>query len=401
MTAPLPPNEPERLAALREAGLLDTPPEQVFDDIVQLASEICSTPISLVSLVDEHRQWFKAKVGLAATETSRDVSFCAHAILQPKDLFIVPDAQRDPRFRQNQLVVGDPGISFYAGMPLVTATGHSLGTLCVIDRRPRELTPAQMDSLRRLARQLGTHLELRRLSQRLVGAEEQMQSWAGDVARTNLQLHTEIQERERIENELREREEQLRDLFENATDLVQSVGPDGRLLLVNRAWLNTLGYRASELASLTIFDVIHPDCLPECRTMFERVLKGEAVNNLEVLFRAKDGQTIHVEGNASCRFENGQAIATRAIFRDITKRKAVEAERERLIKELQAALAEVQTLSGLLPICGWCKKIRDDGGYWNSVEGYLKERAAVEFTHGICPECSAKMIADMDRLPPE
>lgn len=356
MTAPLPPNEPERLAALREAGLLDTPPEQVFDDIVQLASEICSTPISLVSLVDEHRQWFKAKVGLAATETSRDVSFCAHAILQPKDLFIVPDAQRDPRFRQNQLVVGDPGISFYAGMPLVTATGHSLGTLCVIDRRPRELTPAQMDSLRRLARQLGTHLELRRLSQRLVGAEEQMQSWARDVARTNLQLHTEIQERERVESALREREEQLRDLFENATDLVQSVGPDGRLLLVNRAWLNTLGYRASELASLTIFDVIHPDCLPECRTMFERVLKGEAVNNLEVLFRAKDGQTIHVEGNASCRFENGQAIATRAIFRDITKRKAVEAERERLIKELQAALAEVQTLSGLLPICGWCKK---------------------------------------------
>ena len=228
MTAPLPPNEPERLAALREAGLLDTPPEQVFDDIVQLASEICDTPISLVSLVDEHRQWFKAKVGLAATETSRDVSFCAHAILQPKDLFIVPDAQRDPRFRQNQLVVGEPGIRFYAGMPLVTAAGHSLGTLCVIDRRPRELTPAQMDSLRRLARQLGTHLELRRLSQRLVGAEEQ-----------------------------------LRDLFENATDLIQSVAPDGRLLLVNRAWLNTLGYRASELASLTIFDVIHPDCLPE------------------------------------------------------------------------------------------------------------------------------------------
>jgi len=190
-------------------------------------------------------------------------------------------------------------------------------------------------------------------------------------------------------------------LFENATDLIQSVAPDGRLLLVNRAWLNTLGYRASELASLTIFDVIHPDCLPECRTMFARVLKGEAVNNLQVLFRAKDGQTIHVEGNASCRFENGQAMATRAIFRDITKRKAVEAERERLIKELQAALAEVQTLSGLLPICGWCKKIRDDSGYWNSVEGYLKERAAVEFTHGICPECSAKMIAEMDRLPPE
>lgn len=225
MTAPLPSNEPERLAALREMRLLDTPPEQAFDDIAQLASEICGTPISLVSLVHEHRQWFKAKVGLAATETSRDASFCAHAILQPGELFMVPDAQRDPRFHLNQLVVGEPYIGFYAGMPLTTSEGHSLGTLCVIDRRPRELTSSQMDSLRRLARQLGAHLELRRLSQRLSVAEDQMQSWAGDVARTNLRLHSEMQERERIENKLREREEQLRDLFENATDLIQSVAP--------------------------------------------------------------------------------------------------------------------------------------------------------------------------------
>jgi len=397
MIAPLPANEPERLAALREMRLLDTPPEQAFDDIAQLASEICGTPISLVSLVDEHRQWFKAKVGLAATETSRDASFCAHAILQPGELFMVPDAQRDPRFHLNQLVVGEPYIGFYAGMPLTTSEGHSLGTLCVIDRRPRELTSSQMDSLRRLARQLGAHLELRRLSQRLSVAEDQMQSWAGDVARTNLRLHSEMQERERIQNELREREEQLRDLFENATDLIQIAAPDGRLLFVNRAWLNTLGYRPGELAGLTVFDIIHPDCIAECRAVFERVLKGEPLNNLQVLFRAKDGHAIHVEGNASCRFENGQAVSTRAIFRNISQRKIIEAERERLIKELQAALAEVQTLSGLLPICGWCKKIRDDSGYWNSVEGYLKQRAAVEFTHGICPECSAKMMADMDR----
>jgi PAS domain S-box-containing protein len=397
MIAPLPANEPERLAALREMRLLDTPPEQAFDDIAQLAAEICGTPISLVSLVDEHRQWFKAKVGIAAVETSRDASFCAHAILQPGELFMVPDAQRDPRFHLNQLVVGEPYIGFYAGMPLTTSGGHSLGTLCVIDRRPRELTAAQMDSLRRLARQLGAHLELSRLSQRLAVAEDQMQSWAGDVARTNLQLHSEMQERERIGNELREREEQLRDLFENATDLIQSVAPDGRLLFVNRAWLNTLGYRASELTGLTIFDIIHPDCLVECRAVFERVLKGEALNNLQALFRAKDGHAIHVEGNASCRFENGRPVATRAIFRDISKRKAIEAERERLIQELQSALAEVQTLSGLLPVCGWCKKIRDDSGYWNNVETYLKRSSGMEITHGICPECSAKVMADMDR----
>lgn len=207
-----------------------------------------------------------------------------------------------------------------------------------------------------------------------------------------------ITERKAMEAELRNREEQLRDLFENATDLIQSIAPDGRILFVNRAWLNTLGYRVSELAALNIFDIIHPDCLGECREHFTRVLRGEALTSFQAMFRARDGRKIHVEGNASCRFENGQPVATRGIFRDISKRKAIEEERERLITELQAALAEVKTLSGLLPVCGWCKKIRDDSGYWNSVEGYLKKSSGMDITHGICPECSAKMMADVDKF---
>ena len=278
MSAPLPTNEVERLAALRALNLLDTLPEQSFDDIAQLASEICGTPISLVSLVDEHRQWFKAHVGLEAVETSRDLSFCAHAILQPGQLFVVPDAQRDPRFLANQLVVGPPHIGFYAGMPLVTPEGHSLGTLCVIDRRPRELTTAQMESLRRLARQLGAHLELRQQALRLAEAEEVMARRAAELSRTNLLLNSEIEERKRVETE-----------------------------------------------------------------------------------------------------------------------------RERLITELQNALAEVKTLSGLLPICGWCKKTRDDTGYWDSLEGYLRSHHEVDFTHGICPACSVKMMDELNAalpLPP-
>ncbi|MEQ2008927.1 MAG: PAS domain S-box protein [Limisphaerales bacterium] len=207
-----------------------------------------------------------------------------------------------------------------------------------------------------------------------------------------------ITEHKAMENELHHREEQLRDLFENASDLIQSVASDGRILFVNRAWLNTLGYRMGDLAALTVFDIIHPDCLAECREQFTRVLQGEALENLQAVFRARDGRAVHVEGNASCRFEDGRPVSTRAIFRDITKRKLVEAERERLIAELQAALAEVHTLSGLLPICGWCKKIRDDSGYWNSVEGYLKKSSGVDITHGICPDCSAKMMVDLDKV---
>lgn len=228
--------------------------------------------------------------------------------------------------------------------------------------------------------------------------EARVQERTAELARLNLVLHTEVEERKIMEAELRSRQEQLRDLFENATDLIQSIAPDGRILFVNRAWLNTLGYRMSELAALTVFDIIHPDCLGECREHFARVMQGEALTSFEAIFRAKDGRKIFVEGNASCRFEDGRPVATRGIFRDISKRKAVEAEREKLIAELQAALAEVKTLSGLLPICGWCKKIRDDSGYWNSVEGYLTKQSGVNITHGICPECQAKMMADLDKL---
>lgn len=231
--------------------------------------------------------------------------------------------------------------------------------------------------------------------------EQRVQERTAELARLNMLLHSEVEDRKAIEEELRNREEQLRDLFENATDLIQSIAPDGRILFVNRAWLNALGYRMSELASLTMFDIIHPDCLGECREHFARVMQGEALNDFQAIFRAKDGRKIHVEGNANARFENGRPVATRGIFRDISKRKAAEEERERLIAELQAALAEVKTLSGLLPVCGWCKKIRDDSGYWNSVEGYLKKSSGVDITHGICPDCQARMMAELDKLTSE
>jgi PAS domain S-box-containing protein len=161
MKAALPLQEAQRLQALRAYAVLDTPPESSFDDLVQLASQICQTPIALVSLIDENRQWFKARTGMEATETPREMAFCAHTILQPGELLQVCDAQKDPRFADNPVVAGEPHLRFYAGMPLVTSSGQALGTLCVIDRIPRELDPAQRHALQVLARQVMTLLELR------------------------------------------------------------------------------------------------------------------------------------------------------------------------------------------------------------------------------------------------
>ncbi|HEX6241804.1 MAG TPA: protein kinase [Polyangiales bacterium] len=161
MAAPFPTRETERLQALVSCGVLDTAPERNFDHIVQLASQICSTPIALVSLVDRSRQWFKAKVGLAADETPRDQSFCAYAILE-SDPLIVQDASTDPRFRDNPLVLNDPNIRFYAGIPLLLEPGIAVGSLCVIDRVPRELSEAQLTGLKLLADQVIRELTLRR-----------------------------------------------------------------------------------------------------------------------------------------------------------------------------------------------------------------------------------------------
>ena len=154
-------DESARLAALRRYRILDTEPEQTFDDLTLIASQICETPIALITLVDENRQWFKSRVGISETETARSISFCAHAIQEP-GIMQVPDARVDARFRENPFVTSEPHIRFYAGAPLVTPDGQPLGTLCVLDRVPRVLTDGQTRALEALRRQAETQLELRR-----------------------------------------------------------------------------------------------------------------------------------------------------------------------------------------------------------------------------------------------
>ena len=164
--APLPNDEEERLAELLSYDVLDTEAEQLFDDLTALASQICDTPIALISLIDPDRQWFKSRVGLDAKETSRDVAFCSHAILQG-DVFEVPNAKLDPRFHDNPLVTGSPDIRFYAGAPLITPSGHAIGTLCAIDSKPRKLTDTQKASLQTLSKSVVAHLELKRKNREL------------------------------------------------------------------------------------------------------------------------------------------------------------------------------------------------------------------------------------------
>src|SRR5262249_3971106 len=259
MKAPLPENEADRLAALRGLDILDTPPEVAYDELSALAAHICQPPVALISLVDEDRQWFKSRVGWAAGETPREVAFCAHAIRQP-DLLVVPDASADERFANNPLVASPQGIRFYAGAPLVTAEGHALGTLCVLDHKPRGLTAEQARALRALSHQVVAQLRLR---QQLA---EQL--------RINAQ-------RERAEEELRKANDRLALAVRSAhVGVWENNMPDGdywagRVHCTNV--LEQLGYPAPESALdyQTIAAPIHPDDRGRMEGALRAYLAGE------------------------------------------------------------------------------------------------------------------------------
>jgi PAS domain S-box-containing protein len=317
MKAPPPENESARLAALQRYAILDTFPEQEFDDLSRLAAMICGTPIALVSLVDSHRQWFKSKIGIEEAETSRDVAFCAYAILEP-DVMVVPDALADERFRANPLVTENPNVRFYAGAPLISQEGYALGTLCVIDRVPRELSAEQKEALKALSRLVVTQMELRRS--------------VSDLSRA-------IRER-------RMTEEELDQLFTVSLDMLCIAGFDGYFKRINPAWEKQLGIPIEELLSKPFNEFVHPDDRERTATESQRLDEGEQVISFENRYRCGDGTYRWLLWNATPGLDNKLIFA---VARDVTQRK----EAERRLSTGYAVtrvLAEAESLDAAAPL---------------------------------------------------
>lgn len=264
---PKPANESERLSALRSYGILDTPPESAFDDLTALAAHICDTPVALVSLVDADRQWFKSKIGVSASETPRNISFCTHTILQ-SDPLIVQDATRDPRFQSSPLVAA--GIRAYAGIPLVNEQGFALGALCVSDASPREFTPEQIQCLRRLANQVISQLELRRAARALAEVAEQ---------------------RRRAEHELAEREERFALVVAGTNDGIWDFSLIDDTTYHSERCSELLGLQADEkLTRNLLFQKIHPDDRTPAGNAMEKHLRDRVPLDIEYRLQVSPGQ---------------------------------------------------------------------------------------------------------------
>lgn len=255
--ARIPPNEDARLEALHRYSILDTLPEPQYDDLTFLASQLSGTPISLISLIDKDRQWFKSRVGIDIEFTERKHAFCAHAILGDS-LLQVPDAREDPRFRDNPLVTGEDGVRFYAGAPLITPDGFPLGTLCVLDKVPREMTAQQTQSLEALARQVVAHLELWRTVKRLEIADSGRQQ-----ALSQLSANSAI----------------LRQFVEHAPAAIAMLDEEMRYIAVSRRFMADFGMVGQDILGLTHYEVFHN--IPESwKAVHRRCLAG-AVESCE------------------------------------------------------------------------------------------------------------------------
>jgi PAS domain S-box-containing protein len=249
MTPAHPENEAARLAALHALHVLDTPPEALFDELTALAASICQAPVALISLVDADRQWFKSHIGWEVGQTPRDISFCGHAILQD-DLLIVPDAAADPRFADSPLVTGE-GVRFYAGAPLISPEGHALGTLCVVDHKPRHLTAEQTQALRTLSHQAMALLRLRR---------------------SLAELTRSTQERGQAEQAVRDERNRLTILLEHLPAMVYGLDAAGRFCLWNRECEQVLGYRREEVLGQTRMELylrMYPDAAYRERVLLQ------------------------------------------------------------------------------------------------------------------------------------
>ena len=313
--AVLPWNESDRLSALRSYGILDTEPEQAFDDIVQLAARICDAPIAVVNLIDRGRQWFKAETGLGVRETPLDTSFCAHALLQ-EDGLVVPDATKDSRFECNPLVTGESGLRFYAGRLLKSTDGYALGTLCVLDTRirPEGLTEFQTETLDVLARQVMAQLELRRA----------------------------IREREEGVAALAVSEGKFRAIADSMPQMVWSTLPDGFHDYYNARWYEFTGVPAGSTDGEGWNDMFHPDDQERAREVWSHSLETGDPYEIEYRLRRSDGVYRWALGRATpIRNEDGEITRWFGTCTDIEDLKRSQSSKDLLSQELSHRIKNI------------------------------------------------------------
>ena len=294
---PVPSNENERLNALKEYQILDTLSEQAYDDITKIASQICSTPIALISLIDEDRQWFKSHYGLDVKEAPRKTSYCAHTINEPNEIMEVPDACQDERFHDNPLVIGEPYIRFYAGVPLTDNEGHALGTLCVIDHKEKSLTQDQKNALQALSRQVVILLQLRK---------------------ENLK-------RSQIDRDFNQ-------LVENLGDGVFELNENGHCTYANSKMLQMLRRSLKEVTGSSIWDMVYLEDMDKMKTFYNEQFKKRIEKcSYEYRLQPKKSEPIWVSQNTTMEYEGSRMIKLRSISRDISQTKTME--KELAIKE--------------------------------------------------------------------
>jgi len=282
-------DEAKRLEILRQYAILDAPPEGALDELVTLAAQICETPMAMISLVSQDRQRIIAKFGAKLGETSLDASFCGHTI-QQREVFVVPDAALDERFRDNPLVIGEDCVRFYAGAPLITPEDTIIGALCVADHVPGVPTASQCETLQMLARQIMTHLELHR--------------------------HTAVRKQREMAAV------RLASIVEFSDDAIISKDTDGIVTSWNRGAERIFGYSASEMIGHSIMDIIPPDRAGEEPRILAKIRAGESLEHFETVRRRKDGRLIDVSVTASpIKNSHGMVIGASKIARDITGQK--------------------------------------------------------------------------------
>lgn len=361
ITPTFPPDEKERLSVLRKLSILDTAPEERFDRITRLASHLLGVPIALVSLIDEERQWFKSRVGLNATQTSREISFCGHAILGDTT-FQVSDALADDRFRDNPLVTNDPSIRFYAGYPLKSVEGYKLGTLCVIDRVPRQLSERQLQSLQDL----------------------------GMLAEQELR----IQEVREAANLLGDSERWLRAILAGTVDAIVTIDSKGVILSVNPAAEKMFGYSSIELIGQNVSCLMPEPHRSGHDSYVSRYLKTGERKILgigrEVVATRKDGSVFPMELAVNEVGDSPKFFV--GIMRDVTERYREQSERNRFSRFFSLPMNMI-CLAGL---DGYFKFLSDG---WESNLGYTKEELlAKPFEEFIHPDDRERTRHEVEHL---